>query len=119
VLIREPLHAFQLHNERLFNKEIREVFTNAVALVHHRNRSLSVSPNAAQCELAQESPLINLFKEPEPQRVGDFKHRAKHALRQCVVVISVHQRLSAANIMCSPPPTSLKIIRPLMNADER
>jgi hypothetical protein len=38
--------------------------------------------NAAQSEFSQQGALVHLLQESGAQCIGDFKHRAQHALGQ-------------------------------------
>lgn len=52
VFVREAFHTFQLDHQLVFDEDIGEVLSNAVALVIHRKRSLGGGPYATEAEFS-------------------------------------------------------------------
>jgi hypothetical protein len=61
--IGEPIHALQLHYERIFKQEICKVFSDRVALVKYGKRSLGHCTDAPQAEFSEQSALVHLLQK--------------------------------------------------------
>ena len=96
VFVREPLDTFQVDKQRVFGENIGKVFSDVLALVPSRHRSLSGSADATNGKFSEQCALVDLLEEPGAQGIGDRKDGAQDAFRERVEVsafIVAHRRL--------------------------
>jgi hypothetical protein len=72
MLLREPLDALALDHESFLDHDVREVFTDTAALVHHGVGNLALYRKTTRHQLTDHGALIDLFQKPAPQRIRDF-----------------------------------------------
>jgi hypothetical protein len=95
VFIGEPLRAFQLDHQDVFNQNIREVLSHMVALVGHCKRCLGDGADATEAKFHEKGTLIYFLQESGAKGIGDLEDSGKYALSQRIVIsafICVHQR---------------------------
>ena len=108
VFVRDAIRTFEFDKQDIFNKDVGEIFSDAVAFVGYRKRRLRNGMQSTKTKLLEQGSLVNLFQKPSSERVGYFKDRTNHLLRQRIqqfAFINVHQRPKS---MCISKPICLK-----------
>ena len=72
--------------KRLFDEDIRKVFSHGMALVSYSKRNFGSGPDAAKAEFCEKSALIDFLEESGAQSVGNLKNSSEHPLGQRVEV---------------------------------
>jgi hypothetical protein len=63
VFVGEAFRTFQLHHQRVFDKEIGKILSDRVALVGNGKRSFRGGPDTSEAEFSEQSTLVDLFEE--------------------------------------------------------
>ena len=89
-------HCFELHNNFVFDDQIRRILANNFTLVKYLQQMLLFHQDTAFPKLNRQRILIDLFKETDPQRraytLGSPDDLCSDAIKLFSLLIGVHQR---------------------------
>jgi hypothetical protein len=66
VFVGKAFGTFQLHHQRVLDKQIRIVFSHTVPLVDYGKRDFCRSPDASEAQLSKQGALVDLSRNPAP-----------------------------------------------------